>query len=135
MQRADMVKKMKATLSQMERALPALVQEIQRIAGIKMQLKVKMRDYGNGQVQFRIYSDDLSGKLSGLTAPIFKEINFNTWLGDDDASRGFINFAPKIEYMHYDGGCNGTAYIWSCLLFNKETEAWDFENSQLIYNK
>jgi hypothetical protein len=88
MQRVDMVKKMKATLLQMERALPALVQEIQRIADVSMQLKVEVRKDYRGNDYFCIYSANLAEQLSGLAAPIFKEINFNTWLGDEMRAAG-----------------------------------------------
>jgi hypothetical protein len=80
-------------------------------------------------------SDNLADQLSGLAVPIFKEIHFETWGGENSDSNGKIWFYPKIAYEHFGGGTNGTDYIWSCLLFNKETEAWDFENSKLIYNK
>ncbi len=125
---------MKATLSQMERALPALEQEIQRIATVSMQLKVEVRKDYRGNDYFRIYSDNLAEQLSGLAAPMFEEIHFEATASSKEDSE-VMCFSTNVKYQHFGGGTNGTDYIWSYLLFNKETEAWDFENSKLIYNK
>jgi len=122
---------MDTVIEKLKSSLPQLEQEIKRIAGVEIKLSAELVSYSFGDF-LEITSGDLSSQLCGISAPMFEKINFSTW-GGIPCDDGMINFRPKVEYVHYSGGSNGTDYIWSGLAFNANTGQWDFENSRLIY--
>jgi hypothetical protein len=113
------------TIEKLKNALPRLEAKIKEITGINIELYANVSKNRDDEDVYQIYSDDLSDKLCGLSAPIFKTIIFQTWGGIINKENAIV-FFPQVQYTHYSGGSNGTDYIWNMIKFDITKSEWSF---------
>jgi len=113
---------------EMIKALPYLEQLIQREVGFRPKLtaNVIMRRSFAGQSgdYLEITSEDLISQLGKIGGAMFKTLHLKLVGGDEVMKDDSVAFSINMEWSHFNGGTNGTAFIWNSVYYSFDESGW-----------
>jgi hypothetical protein len=108
---------------EMIKALPYLEQLIQREVGFKPKLTANVIKGRRGDY-LEITSEDLISQLGKIGGAMFKTLHLKLVGGREVMKDDSVGFSIDMMWSHFNGGTNGTAFIWNSVYYSFDESGW-----------